>query len=95
VRIWPLSTHVAVSGLDPVPSSTYIRMAHTLLVAPAAKYTYHRPSMKWISGAQMWAPMTPLLCLRQMTVSAAVDRPWRVVARRRTIRSYSGTVAVK
>ena len=51
--------------------------------------------MKWISGAQMWAPISPLECLRQITVSAAVARPWIVVARRSTIRSYSGTVAVK
>jgi hypothetical protein len=51
--------------------------------------------MKWISGAQMCAPMMPLVCLRQITVSGAPARPWMVVARRSTIRSYCGTVAVK
>jgi hypothetical protein len=39
--------------------------------------------------------MMPLLCLRQITVSGADARPWMVVARRSTMRSYSGTVAVK
>ncbi len=43
----------------------------------------------------MWAPMTPLLCLVQMVTSWAVESPWRVVARRSTMRSYAGTVAVK
>lgn len=51
--------------------------------------------MKWISGAQMCAPITPLACLVQIVVSGAVARPWRVVARRSTILSYAGTVAVK
>lgn len=51
VLIWPFSVQVAVSGLAPVPSGTYIRIAHTSSVAPAAKYTYHLPLMKWISGA--------------------------------------------
>ncbi len=39
--------------------------------------------------------MMPLACLVQMTVSGAVDSPCSVAARRSTIRSYSGTVAVK
>ena len=56
---------------------------------------YHLPSMKWISGAQMWAPITPVECLVQMVVSGADVSPWIVVARRSTIRSYAGTVAVK
>jgi hypothetical protein len=56
---------------------------------------YHLPSMRWISGAQMCAPITPVACLRQITDSAAVDSPRRVRERRRTIRSYSGAVAVK
>ncbi len=43
----------------------------------------------------MWAPMIPLVCLVQTVTSWAVDRPWIVVARRSTMRSYSGTVAVK
>ena len=37
----------------------------------AVKYTYHLPSMKWISGAQMCAPMGPDACLRQMTLVCA------------------------
>ena len=56
---------------------------------------YHLPSMKWISGAQMWAPISPLVCLVQIVVSGGGARPWSVVARRSTIRSYAGTVAVK
>ena len=43
----------------------------------------------------MWAAISPLVCRRQITVSGALARPCRVVARRSTIRSYSGTVAVK
>ncbi len=56
---------------------------------------YHLPSMEWISGAQMWAPISPLECLVQIVVSAADASPWMVVARRSTMRSYAGTVAVK
>jgi hypothetical protein len=37
VRICPFSAHEAVSGLAPVPSRTYIRIAQMSLVAPAAK----------------------------------------------------------
>jgi hypothetical protein len=54
-----------------------------------------RPLMKCISGAQMCAPISPLVCRRQMTVSDAPASPWSVVARRKTMRSYSGAVAVK
>lgn len=56
---------------------------------------YHLPPTRWISGAQMWAPMTPVGCLVQMTDSSAVARPPRVRERRRMMRSYSGAVAVK
>ncbi len=43
----------------------------------------------------MCALIAPLACFVQIVVSAAVDSPCSVVARRRTIRSYAGTVAVK
>jgi hypothetical protein len=43
----------------------------------------------------MWAAIGPSAWARQITDSAAADRPFRVRERRRTMRSYSGTVAVK
>ncbi|CAM5249043.1 hypothetical protein SCANM63S_06163 [Streptomyces canarius] len=56
---------------------------------------YHLPPIRCSSGAQMWAPIGPVGCARQITDSSAAPRPFRVRARRRTMRSYSGTVAVK
>jgi hypothetical protein len=56
---------------------------------------YHFPSMWWISGAQMCLLSGPVACLRQMTFVSAVDSRLRSRVRRISMRSYSGTVAVK
>src|SRR5688500_20400884 len=51
-NIFPLNIHFSSNGLADAFSRTYNRWL-SFLPSSAAKYTYHLPLMKWISGAQM------------------------------------------
>ena len=61
----------------------------------AAKKTTQVPKIRWISGAQTSSLNGPVAGLRHTSTVGAVASPAIVRARRSSMRSYSGTEAVK